>query len=242
MATRDELRTRNNALQEQVESMMATVQRQQDQLAAAQSQLASVFGRGESVDGLVRATANAAGTITNVELTADAFGRSTPEKLGRSITEAVQKAAAGAQEETAALFAPVIAANDELPDLADLVPGAPSGGHTLARHVGRTDADLIARLTQQPSISGSSSFSSRAHAEASVARAIDEHTQAIQDWLSGTRGQLVIEGGQSDGPPVGPRADRGGTNVNDVSRTRVVLRRSSDLGIGYRIHTAFPVT
>lgn len=125
-ATRDELRTRNNALQEQVESMMATVQRQQHQLATAQGQLASVVGRGESADGLVRATANAAGTITNVELAADAFGKSTPEKLGRSITEAVQKAAAGAQEATAALFAPVIAANDELPDLADLVPGAPS--------------------------------------------------------------------------------------------------------------------
>src|SRR4051794_5666599 len=48
------------------------------------------------------------------------------------------------------------------------------GGHTLARHVGRTDAELRQRLIDEPNISAASTYTSRATAELTVARALAE--------------------------------------------------------------------
>jgi len=46
------------------------------------------------------------------------------------------------------------------------------GGHTLARHVGRTDDQLRDRLRREPNISAASTYTDRAIAERTVARAL----------------------------------------------------------------------
>ncbi|WP_280234879.1 YbaB/EbfC family nucleoid-associated protein [Nocardia cyriacigeorgica] len=123
---REAMRSRNDALRTQVGDMLETFERQRHELAAAQQRIANAQVTAWSSDNLVRVTSNAAGIPLEVHIEPDAFKRTNPERLGRSITEAVQAAAREGVQVSQQAFAPIEAAADELPDLPDLVPGAPS--------------------------------------------------------------------------------------------------------------------
>lgn len=66
----------------------------------------------------------------------------------------------------------------------DLSVDEQRGGHTLARHVGRTDAELQERLARERGISAASTYSDRAAAESTVARALAQNATRVQSWLS----------------------------------------------------------
>lgn len=119
-------RARDNALRADVDELLATFERQRRGLAEAQARLASMTVTAWSSDNLVRVESNTAGVPVRVRLDPEAFKRSTPEKLGRSITEAVQAAARQATEAAEQAYAPVEEVAGGVPDLPDLVPGAPS--------------------------------------------------------------------------------------------------------------------
>lgn len=125
-----------------------------------------------------------------------------------------------------------------------LVPGGglaaheAAGGHALARHVGMSDADLIARIGSSPGISGASSFSSRAVAEATTADLLAANSSQVSTWLGGTGGKLVLSG--PAGGNVGRYVAQGSTTVIDATGSTVVLIRDASTGVGYRIQTAFP--
>ncbi|TLF82551.1 YbaB/EbfC family nucleoid-associated protein [Nocardia cyriacigeorgica] len=123
---REAMRSRNDALRAQVGDMLETFERQRQDLAAAQQRIATAQVTAWSSDNLVRVTSNAAGIPLDVHIEPEAFKRSTPERLSRSITEAVQAAAREGVQVSQQAFASVEAAADEMPDLPDLVPGAPS--------------------------------------------------------------------------------------------------------------------
>lgn len=123
---REEQLARNAALRGEVDSLLETYEQQRHELAAAQAELATATVTAWSSDNLVRVTSNAAGVPLEVHLEAEAFKRSTPDKLGRSITEAVQSAASQANEMSMRAVAPVQELADGIPDLPELIPGAPS--------------------------------------------------------------------------------------------------------------------
>lgn len=108
---------RNAAMRQQVDSLLAGLNRQTAALTSAQAQAAEVTGRAASADGLVRATVNAAGVVTDVQFAPTAFTRSTPDKLARSVVEVIQQAAADARRKVEAVLAPV---RENLPDLPDV--------------------------------------------------------------------------------------------------------------------------
>lgn len=56
------------------------------------------------------------------------------------------------------------------------------GGHTILKHVGKTEAELRARLTAERGITASSSFSTLAHAERAISSALRAHAGSIQAW------------------------------------------------------------
>ncbi|WP_328407945.1 YbaB/EbfC family nucleoid-associated protein [Nocardia sp. NBC_00403] len=122
---RDGLRSTNSGIRNQVERILDTFTGQQAQLAAAYEQLAAVRASASSADGLVTVTVDGAGVLTDVRFAQQAF-RSTPETLGRSVTEAAQEAARLANKQNEAITAPIAAGADAMPDLPDLLPGAPS--------------------------------------------------------------------------------------------------------------------
>lgn len=130
------------------------------------------------------------------------------------------------------------------PSTSPLVPGGGlaaherAGGHALARHLGKSDADLLARVQAQPNITGSSSWSNRAIAEASIADVLSANSSGVQSWLAGSGNKLVLNGGGSS--TVGRYVAQGSSSVQNVSGVRVVLVRDPSLGMGYRIQTAFP--
>jgi len=61
------------------------------------------------------------------------------------------------------------------------------GGHTLERHIGKTDVELRQRLQREPNISAASSYTDKATAEHAVGEALAQNTDKIQRWLE--RGQ-----------------------------------------------------
>ncbi|HEX8081318.1 MAG TPA: RNase A-like domain-containing protein [Jatrophihabitans sp.] len=114
-----------------------------------------------------------------------------------------------------------------------------NGGHTLAKHVGKSPEFLRKRLATEPEIKGASTFYNREVAENSIAEVLNAHDKRIQSWLAGPKRTLLIS---SPTPQVcgsvllAPAAD-----PLESSVIRVVLRRSDALGLGYRIHTAMVI-
>lgn len=77
------------------------------------------------------------------------------------------------------------------------------GGHTLARHVGKTDDELRERLRREPDISSASSYTDRVTAEAVVGAALSSGGRSFDAWLnrSGRRPNFVLR--FAAGRPIG---------------------------------------
>jgi hypothetical protein len=68
------------------------------------------------------------------------------------------------------------------------------GGHTLARHVGKTDDELAERLRREPSISNASTYIDRATAETVVGAALQAGGRSFDSWRQrrGRRPNFVL--------------------------------------------------
>jgi len=74
----------------------------------------------------------------------------------------------------------------ESPASHDLSADEALGGHTLQRHVGKSDAELIERLRREPQISSASTYTDRATAERVVAAALESDNRAFAPWRART--------------------------------------------------------
>lgn len=112
------------------------------------------------------------------------------------------------------------------------------GGHTIARHVGRTDAQLQARLARE-SISAASTYVDLATAERVVAEALADNARQVQRWIDrrGPRSNLAIRYRARDALPTGRLLRRGDDASRDVSGAVVVLRWRDE---GYLVLTSYP--
>ncbi|HTU99268.1 MAG TPA: RNase A-like domain-containing protein [Luteitalea sp.] len=120
----------------------------------------------------------------------------------------------------------------------DLRQHEAQGGHTLARHVGRTDAQLRARLDRE-SISAASTYVDLANAERVVALALADNERRVQRWVDqrGPRSNLAIRYRARDGLPTGRMLRRGSDAPEDVTGAVVVLRWRDD---AYYVLTSYP--
>jgi hypothetical protein len=120
----------------------------------------------------------------------------------------------------------------------DLAGDQAAGGHTLDRHVGRSDAELRRRLAEEPGISAASSFADRAIAERVVAATLDRERRRIERWLQRGGGNLALDYRGAPGEVVGRTLARGDREARATGEARVVLRRS---GGSFFVLTAFPL-
>jgi RHS repeat-associated protein len=75
-----------------------------------------------------------------------------------------------------------------------------AGGHLLERHIGRTAAQLDARLAAEVKLKSASSFVDRAEAEAAASIVLRENAAKISEWVEqGMPNKLVITGDFSGG-------------------------------------------
>jgi hypothetical protein len=111
------------------------------------------------------------------------------------------------------------------------------GGHTLARHVGHTDAQLLTRLQQSARIRGASTFFDQETAESLMSQTIKQNRALIQQWLrSGSDDALVLQ--YTGRSVIGRGLIRGEQAVHPMTDARVLLRRA--LHRKYYVHTAYP--
>jgi len=100
------------------------------------------------------------------------------------------------------------------------------GGHTLARHVGRTDSQLLDRLAREPRISAASTYTDRATAETVVGLALERERGRVEAWRgrSGSQPNLALHVNAPRGPPIGRVMRRGSRQPVTATSALVVLR------------------
>lgn len=110
-------------------------------------------------------------------------------------------------------------------DQYDLERDEQRGGHTLTRHVARTDGELQERLRRERQVSAASTYTDRETAERVVAATLTRNRVRIENWLDrqGDRPNLVLDY-HGQGEPIGRSLRRGRRNAVPCTDALVVLR------------------
>jgi hypothetical protein len=121
----------------------------------------------------------------------------------------------------------------------DLAADEAKGGHTLARHVGRTDQQLRDRLDRERNISAASTYTDGALAERTVARTLATHGSRVAAWRkrSGTRPNLALDYRGPAKEIIGRSIRRGRAVAVPCTDAVVVLRWD---GSGGFVLTSYP--
>lgn len=100
------------------------------------------------------------------------------------------------------------------------------GGHTLKRHVGRTDEELAERLRHEPDISAASTWTDRETAERVVGAALASAGGRLTAWerREGRRPNLVLHYQDRTGATLGRSLARGASSAEPCHRALVVLK------------------
>lgn len=111
---------------------------------------------------------------------------------------------------------------EEAPSSAgDLEKHESSGGHLLQKHVGKTEAELAARLAAERKLPAASTFLSRAEAESAVSTVLRTRHAELASWLAkGAKGTLELDASFKGGLVL----QRGATSCVTGQTARIVLR------------------
>jgi hypothetical protein len=123
-------------------------------------------------------------------------------------------------------------------DRYDLARDEQRGGHTLDKHVGRTDDQLRERLDRERDISAASTWTDRAAAEETVAAALRANQAKIDRWndrgYPRTNFALHFDAGHTIG-----RTMRHGENTSEPCSSAVVVLKADRDG-GFFVLTTYP--
>lgn len=124
-------------------------------------------------------------------------------------------------------------------------PGSRSAGHLIDKHVGRTDAQLIARANgqngQRAPLGGASSFSSSEAAQHFTSSTLKRNEAGIQQWLQSNPGNRPKAFQSTFDSATGRHVPNGGNASSNVNGAKIVLQRDASRSEGYRIITGHPV-
>ena len=121
----------------------------------------------------------------------------------------------------------------------DLSMDEAMGGHTLARHVGKSDAELRERLRREPQISSASTYTDRATAEAIVGAALSSAGRSFDAWRNrtGRRPNFVLHFAAHH--VIGRSVGRGHIEATPCEDALVVIRWD-DRRQQYYVLTSYP--
>lgn len=119
----------------------------------------------------------------------------------------------------------------------DLEQDEARGGHTLARHVGKSDAELAARLKAERDISAASTYTDRDAAGRAVGTVLAKKSADVAKWeqRTGSRSNLALR--YRLDTTVGRSLKRGASTPVDVRSVVVVLKWDGD---GWYVLTSYP--
>ncbi len=112
------------------------------------------------------------------------------------------------------------------------------GGHTITRHVGKTEAELINRLNLEPNLRMASSFTDIQTAEKAISMIVYKNTQEFSKFMASDKHKLVITG--DAGFNVGKVVNRQNLSSDTSSKATVVIIKDPIEYRGWRVLTAFP--
>jgi hypothetical protein len=103
------------------------------------------------------------------------------------------------------------------------------GGHTIGRHVGKSDEELRARLEREPRIRAASTYKDLATAERVVAETLAHGGERLATWLlrEGPRPNLVLSYDGNPRRPIGRSLRRGERKSVKAHDAIVVLKWDS---------------
>jgi DNA-binding protein YbaB len=120
---RASMEARNAAMKEQMNGLLDKFNEQTKLLEEAQQAAAATTATVTSEDGAVTVTVDATGAIADLQFDAKAFKQADPTKFAQTVMQTVHTAAMRVKKAMSDMVAPV---TQDLPDLSDLVEGAPS--------------------------------------------------------------------------------------------------------------------
>ena len=117
------------------------------------------------------------------------------------------------------------------------------GGHTIERHVGKSDNWLRKRLTDDFGIPSASTFTNEAIANRTIARFVKEKREAIEEWLESGKHRLDVEFEMNE--PVGRVLTRGKGNASNskpIETDKVIISIiRNNTPQGWHVNTSFPI-
>ncbi|WP_459502514.1 RNase A-like domain-containing lipoprotein [Bacillus sp. C1] len=121
----------------------------------------------------------------------------------------------------------------------DEMEGPPKNGHTIERHVGKTEDELKKRL-QTDKVSAASTYYDKATATKAVKDSLKQHEQEIEKWLKNSKeNRLVLN--TKHAFPVGKTVLKRDMSVKDkLMNTVTVLARDKSGSLGFKIITSYP--
>jgi hypothetical protein len=121
----------------------------------------------------------------------------------------------------------------------EALAGSRLGGHTIAKHVGRTEAQLRARLAAEPRIYAASTFTNLKVAEESVSKVMRLNCERIKTWAkTGSNGRLTLT--EDMGQPIGIGVLQETKQLIKMRKVSITLKHQFFNGKTYYILTAFP--
>ncbi|MFE8102748.1 RNase A-like domain-containing protein [Brenneria goodwinii] len=115
-----------------------------------------------------------------------------------------------------------------------------AGGHTIAKHVGIPERELLARLAKSPKLQSASSFNNIRVAEQAVSATLKANRIKIIYWANITKASDPLELTYATGNVIGYGFRQGSKIKESVTTVRVVLLKKSYNGNPYYVLTAYP--
>ncbi|MFN8061290.1 MAG: RNase A-like domain-containing protein [Vicinamibacterales bacterium] len=133
------------------------------------------------------------------------------------------------------------AANDTRSGGRNLSDDERRGGHTLARHVGRTDDDLRARLSRERQISAASTYTDRETAERVVGDTLGREARRLDSWRrrGGPRANLALDYHGARDEIIG-RSLRRGAGASVPCSDAIVVLRWDERAQDFYVLTSYP--
>jgi hypothetical protein len=111
------------------------------------------------------------------------------------------------------------------------------GGHTLRKHVGRSDDELRERLKQEPHISAASTWTSTDLAEETVAAALRDESPRIAQWQARGERRANLALHYHVDREIGRSLERGAWQTVPCRAAVIVLKANGD---GFYVLTTYP--
>jgi len=104
------------------------------------------------------------------------------------------------------------------------------GGHTIARHVGKSDQQLVERLINAPRISAASTYPDLTTATNNIQAALRANANTLNSWVSSAAVGEKRAVNYTAGAVVGRVATRPPSlsNINDSRRLRAVMKKTAN--------------